>query len=214
MIGLTQKQRDILEFIDDFTEKERMAPTVYEIGDYFGIKTSSVFAHIKALERKKYLSRSTKARSISILQPFKRLGKKKIGGVRHMSFILPIPLLGRINAGGLLDSEEYKEGDIFFDSKMFENKDPNDFFALTVHGESMRDLGIYDGDIVLINKNSEVKKNDVVVALINNETTIKTFVPKGNIIELHPANSEFSIQKHQKEIVSIQGKVVALQRKF
>ncbi len=214
MIGLTQKQRDILEFIDDFAERENIQPTIYEMADHFDIKTSTVFAHIKALERKNYISRSKKARSISILQPFKRLGKKKVGGVRHMSFILPIPLLGRINAGGLVDSQEYKEGEIYFDLKMFDNKEQNDFFALTVHGESMRDLGIYDGDAVLVYKTSEVKKNDIVVAFINNETTIKTYVPKDDTIELHPANNDFPIQKYKKDIVSVQGKVVALQRKF
>ena len=96
MKGLTEKQKNILEFIEDFSEKEGMAPTVYEIADHFDIKTSTVFAHIRALQRKNELTRSSKARSIALTRP-KRQPK-------HMSYLLPIPLLGRINAGLPLDS--------------------------------------------------------------------------------------------------------------
>jgi len=62
---LTEKQKNIIDFIDDFIDREGMAPTVYEIADHFGIKTSTVFAHLKALQRKNQISRSSKARSIS-----------------------------------------------------------------------------------------------------------------------------------------------------
>ena len=65
MKNLTEKQKSIIDFIDDFIDRENMAPTVYEIADHFGIKTSTVFAHLKALQRKNQISRSSKARSIS-----------------------------------------------------------------------------------------------------------------------------------------------------
>jgi repressor LexA len=106
MRGLTEKQREILDFIEDFSEMEGMAPTVYEIADQFDIKTSTVSAHLQALQKKDFLSRTNKARSLSINR---RTPRK----VRHMSFALPIPLLGRINAGALVDNLEYKEGEVF-----------------------------------------------------------------------------------------------------
>ena len=92
MKELTEKQKNMLDFIDDFLDREGMAPTVYEIADHFGIKTSTVFAHLKALQRKERISRSSKARSIAVK-------KRDYQKVMHMSFVLSIPLLGRINAG-------------------------------------------------------------------------------------------------------------------
>ena len=84
MRELTEKQKNILQFIEEFSEKEGMAPTVYEIGEKFNIKTSTVFAHLKALQRKNQLTRSSKARSIAL-----RNGRKP---VPHMSFLTAIPL--------------------------------------------------------------------------------------------------------------------------
>ena len=103
MKGLTEKQRYMLDFIESFQEKEGMSPTVYEIAEQFKIKTSTVFAHIRALQRKNFLVRSSKARSIALTKP-----KRK---PRHMSFVLPVPLLGRINAGLPAESIENVEGD-------------------------------------------------------------------------------------------------------
>ena len=72
MKGLTQKQKNIIEFINEFMTTQEMAPTIYEIAEHFHIKTSTVFAHIRALQKKSYLTRSSKARSISLSHPKKR----------------------------------------------------------------------------------------------------------------------------------------------
>ena len=72
MKGLTQKQKNIIEFINEFMTTQEMAPTIYEIAEHFHIKTSTVFAHIRALQKKNYLTRSSKARSISLSHPKKR----------------------------------------------------------------------------------------------------------------------------------------------
>ena len=106
MKTLTEKQKNILEFIEEFLDKEGMAPTVYEIADRFDIKTSTVFAHLRALQRKKQLSRTSKARSISIA------GRKKTG-LHLPRGLFAIPLLGRVNAGAPCESIEYKEKDIY-----------------------------------------------------------------------------------------------------
>lgn len=207
MRGLTEKQKEIMNFIQRFSEKENMAPTVYEIANHFKIKTSTVFAHIKALQKKDFLTRSSKARSIALKHPKKQ--------PRHMSFSLPIPLLGRINAGMPTDATEYREDMLHFDKRLIGDANPSNVFALRVTGESMRDLGILDSDIVIVKQTNQAKKGDVVVALVDNESTVKSFypLPKGQI-ELRPANSDFKTQIYPAEEVSIQGLVIGLQRAY
>lgn len=204
---MTDKQREILDFIEGFTESEGMAPTVYEIANHFDIKTSTVFAHIRALQRKGFLTRSSKARSISLSARKKQ--------ARHVSFVLSIPLLGRISAGPPLDSPELREGEVFCDVSMIGAHDADKIFALKINGESMKDLGIIDGDIVIVNQTQDIKAGDVVVALVHDETTVKSYYNPGNgKIELRPANPQFKPQFYPQEDVKIQGKVIALQRQF
>lgn len=208
MKALTEKQKGILDYIEDFIEQEGMAPTVYEIADFFSIKTSTVFAHLRALQRKSHITRTSKARSISVKGS--RNNKPK-----HMSFLLPIPLLGRINAGSPADSLEFKEREIFIDSSILPHKDSSNAFALRVHGQSMRDLGIYEDDIIIVVKSEDVKPGDIVVALVQNETTVKSYFPlRGGRIELRPANNDFTTQVYPDAHVQIQGKVVGLQREY
>jgi len=207
MKGLTEKQKKILDFIEDFSEKEGMAPTVYEIADHFAIKTSTVFAHIRALQRKNELTRSSKARSIALT----RANKKP----KHMSFMLPIPLLGRINAGLPVDSQEYKEAELYVDPQLLSGADLKKVYALRVGGDSMRDLGIFDSDIVIIKQADEYKPGDIIVAMVEDETTVKSYYPlKGGRVELRPANAEFSPQVYPSSQVKVLGVVIALQREY
>ena len=209
MKELTEKQKAILDYIDDFQDREGMAPTVYEIADNFGIKASTVFVHLKALQRKEQLSRTSKARSIAL----RRRPQQPVGA--HMSVMLSIPLLGRINAGMPADSPALAEGSVMVAGKLAEIGQKHKLFALRISGESMRDMGILDGDIVIIQADCEVKAGDVVAALVNNETTVKSYyLRRGGMVELHPANEEFSVQCYPAAEVEIQGKVIALQREF
>lgn len=210
MKTLTEKQKNILEFIEEFLDREGMAPTVYEIADHFNIKTSTVFAHLRALQRKKQLSRSSKARSISLMSRMR--GAR---GVPHGA--LMIPLLGRVNAWAPAESLEYKEGEICVTSAQVNDYPLDQLFALRVQGESMRDLGIYDGDIVIVAQTgNKPRPGDIVVALVQgNEVTVKSFFPKtGGRIELRPANPEYDVQIYPAEEVAIQGRVIGLQRKY
>lgn len=206
MKNLTEKQKNILDFIDDFLDREGMAPTVYEIADHFDIKTSTVFAHLKALERKEHLSRSSKARSITLRR------RKKSAKVPHMSFVLSIPLLGRINAGMPSDSPAQVEGEFPVCGKLAELAGKSKLFALKIYGESMRDLGILDGDIVVVQSDAQIKDGDVVAALVNGESTVKSFYLKNGQVELHPANADFKVQSYPASEVTVQGKIIALHR--
>ena len=207
MKGLTDKQRNLLEFIETFTNDERMAPTVYEIADYFGIKTSTVFAHIQALQKKGFLTRSSKARSIALSRKVKT---KKDSNTN----IVEIPLIGRICAGMPADSPEHREGTVSCDSAFLKGN-ISKLFALKVNGESMREIGILDGDVVIVQQTHNIRRGDIVVAMVDNETTVKSYFPAPDArVELRPANLDFTSQFYPVENVSIQGKVVSLQRQY
>ncbi len=206
MRGLTDKQRGMLDFIEKFSDSKGMAPTVYEIADYFKIKTSTVFAHLQALQKKKFITRTSQARSIALF------GKRKQH--RHTSFILAVPLLGRISAGLPLDAPELKEGEVYCDSSMFKGEDTSRLFALRINGDSMKDLGILDGDYVIVRKTVMAQAGDIVVALARDESTVKSYFPKGDKVMLKPANTKFKIQTYNADEVQIQGKVIGLQRSF
>jgi repressor LexA len=211
MIGITEKQQAILNFIEKFMEGSGMAPSVYEIAESFDIKPPTVFAHLRALQRKNMLTRTSQARSISLNRQQKTQKKRPM----HMSFMLSIPLLGRINAGLPADSMEYKEGEVLCDAKIIGEQNADKAFALKVHGESMRDMGILADDIVIVKQVENVNAGDVVVALVDNATTVKSFYPADNgMVELRPANDEFEPQFYPAGQIHIQGTVVALQRVF
>ena len=206
MRGLTEKQQNILDFIDTFQRREGMAPTVYEIAEGFSIKSATAFAHVRALQRKGYVSRSSKARSLTLLRSDRP---------QHMSLTLSIPILGRISAGAPLLAEEHVESNIQFDPRMLpKGAGGQELFGLRVFGESMRDLGILDGDVVIAKQVDSPRIGDIVVALVENETTVKSIYFSGDQVELRPANSDFESQFYPLEKVFVQGVVIALHRTY
>jgi repressor LexA len=134
---------------------------------------------------------------------------------RHLSLTISIPVLGRISAGAPLLAEENKEGTIHFDPTLLpKGTGGHQLFALKVFGDSMRDLGILDGDTVVAQQTESASIGDVVVAVVDNETTVKSFYIKDGQAELRPANPDFKSQFYDLDKVSVQGKVIALQRTF
>lgn len=210
MFDLTEKQQKILDFIDDFHEANDVPPTVQEIADHFSIKSSTVFAHLQALQRKKRLSRSSKARSISLARSKHSLAKMPSG-------IWTIPLLGQISAGEPAESVSMYEADYPVPVGIGGCTCPEKLFALKIHGESMRDLGIYEGDIVIFQQMDTMPRPGDIVAVVlpGGECTVKSFFPRDEqTIELRPANPEYQVQIHRKDQIQLQGKVLALQRNY
>ena len=206
MKELTSKQKSILDYINDFFRKEGMAPTIYEISDYFGIKSPTAFAHVRALQKKGAINRSSKARSISVV------GSSR---PRYFSMNQSVPVLGHISAGATTDSPENVERHVMVDSSIIpRTASRDDLFGLVVHGESMRDLGILDGDTVIVCRNSHFSNGDVVVALVDGETTVKSIYKQKDIWELRPANPDFKSRFVPEGHLSVQGVLVGLMRKF
>ncbi len=201
--AITARQRAILEYIADAIQAEGYPPTIQEIGAHFGIaSTNGVHDHLATLERKGYIERSSKARSIRITQ------KASAGLVRRETGALP--LVGRVAAGQPLLAMENIEGYVAVSAKLA----AKDAFCLRVTGDSMIDAGILDGDILVVDRERQPKIGDIVVALVDNEATVKYFHPKRDQIELRPANPRYAPMRYPAENVLIQGVAAALQREL
>jgi len=207
MKGLTDKQQGILDFVATFGRRQGMAPTVYEVATHFAIRPATAFAHLRALQRKGFVERSSKARSLTLVRG---------SSPKHLSRSLAIPILGRISAGLPLLAEANREDVIAVDPALL----PADcgrqrLFALRVKGDSMRDAGIREGDLVIARATAAAASGDIVVALLaDNEATVKYCHPRPEQIELRPANPAYRPQRYRAGEVLVQGVVVALWRRY
>ncbi len=199
---LTKRQRDILTFIEECIDRDGFPPTVAEIGARFGIKSNNgVNDHLVALERKGYISRSSKARSIRVIRSPRR------GGVRRF---VTVPLVGRIAAGTPLLAIENIDGYLPVSPGIAPRPD----FALNVSGESMVGEGILPGDTLLVRRQDHAEDGQLVVALVDDEATVKRLFRKGKVVELRSANPDVPTMRLPAQELIIQGVVVGLQRKI
>lgn len=198
---LTKRQRQIFDFIIECVRERGMPPTIAEIGEEFGIaSTNGVNDHLVALERKGFIERSSKARGIVITD--------KASVNLYRSEVGVLPLVGRVAAGCPILAEENIEGHVPVDASMAQRQ----AFCLRITGDSMIEDGIFDGDIIIVDQTKKANRGDVVVALVDDEATVKHFYPEGATIELRPANSAMETMRFPAQEVSLQGVVVALQR--
>jgi len=198
---ITEKQRLILEYIVEAIQEKEYPPTIQEIGAHFGIaSTNGVYDHLAALERKGYIKRSSKARSI-------RLTQKAMAELMR-PYANALPLVGQVAAGAPLLAEENIEDYVAVAPQLAQR----DAFCLRVRGDSMIDAGIFEGDIIIVERNRRPNRGDIVVALVDDEATVKTYYPQRNRVELRPANPLMAPLRYPAESVSIQGVVIALQR--
>ncbi len=162
MKGLTQKQKNIIEFINEFMTTQEMAPTIYEIAEHFHIKTSTVFAHIRALQKKNYLTRSSKARSISLSHPKKR--SRSPAGVQSIPHCI-----------GEASAAEPGDKTLVCDvTRLLDSPAKEDLYAVHVHGSDLNSSGIFDGDILIVKSNpATVSGEDIIVAEENGREILK-----------------------------------------
>jgi repressor LexA len=213
--SLTDRQREVFEFIQDRIRAWGYPPTIREIGEHLCIKsTNGVADHLKALQRKGYLTHEEmKSRT---LRPVSARATALVRAVLPRSGEgVAIPLLGRVAAGEPILAEEQAEGSVVVDSLLV--GDSKKLFALKVVGDSMIDDGILDGDYIFVRKRPQADPGDIVVVMINNEATVKRFYPEGDRIRLQPANPAMQpIYVRQKDFKDVQviGIVVGVYRKL
>jgi repressor LexA len=205
---LTERQKDILDFLQNYIEDEGYPPTLREIGLRFGIKsTNGVNDHLQAIERKGYIRRSPDtSRGIVIL------GSKNVEAEDNIVPFNSVPILGAIAAGVPLLAVENIEGYLKVDDTIINSEES---FALRVKGESMIEDHIADGDFVIIRRQNSAAPNEIIAAMIEDEVTLKRFFHFGDYIELRPSNSSMSPIRVEKGDASIKilGKMVGLIRR-
>lgn len=174
MADLTPRQTEILMFIRDFIMEYSTPPTRAEIADAFGFRSPNAAEdHLKALARKGY---------IELMAGSSR-------GIRLLHEDEGVPVVGRVAAGSPILAEEHIEDHYKLDPGMFY---PRADYFLRVQGESMRDVGIMDGDLLAVHRTPEVRNGQIVVARLDDEVTVKRFQRRGNKVRLLPENAEFT----------------------
>jgi repressor LexA len=209
--SLTTRQKQVFDFIQDRIGKWGYPPTIREIGEKFGIRsTNGVADHLKALKRKGYLTqKEMKSRT---LRP---TGATAVPAVLPSKGAVTVPLLGRVAAGEPILAEEHAEGSVVVDSVLV--GDGRKVFALKVVGDSMIEAGIFDGDYIFVRKRSCAESGDVVVVIIEKEATVKRYFPEGDRVRLQPANSQMKpiyVRRQDFRDVQIIGIVVGVYRKM
>ena len=206
---LTERQKEILNFISRQIESLGFPPTITEIQRHFSFKSpNAVWQHLKALVKKGWNKRHPhKSRGIEVTSAIK--GKEKNGQPNTVA----VPLVGRISAGSPLLAEENIETTIAVDRYLVQRY--GRLFALMVHGDSMIKAGIYHGDIVIAHQQSMAEDGDIVIALLGDEATVKRFCRKSRMILLQPENDTMQpIKVSKRSPFRVLGKVVATLRKI
>ena len=199
-MAITRRQKEVLDFIRSFVERCGYSPSFEEIAHGLDLSSlATVHKHISNLERKGLLQRAhNRSRSIDLIPE------------RKKSMIQEIPMLGRIAAGHPVEAIETRETLSLND--IVDNKA---VFALEVRGESMRDDHIMHGDYVLVEKAQTARQGEIVVALVDgSDATLKRYYLEGSVVRLQPANAEMEPIYVPAARVAIQGRVLAILRKF
>jgi repressor LexA len=192
-MGITKKQLEILQFIEDYQRKNNgISPSLEEIKNHFKLNAvSTVFGHLERLKKEGLI-------------------EKEWNSKRGIKIKRKIPLIGVVAAGLPVEAFENIEYIEIPDYLLSGGQN----FALKVSGNSMVDEGIFDGDLIILNKNKNPENGDLVIAMVDGEMTLKKYYRIGDKIKLQPANPNFKpIYVNEKDI-KIQGIVIALIRKF
>lgn len=208
---LTERQNKILSFLKDFVRENGFPPTLREIGKSFEISsTFGVKRHLDALEKKGYIRiESNASRGIAFVQQEDELN---IGtSADNNDFFSKIPIVGRVAAGSPILAMQNIEGSVIIDPSFIQKAE--DAFALRVRGDSMINAGIFEGDVVIVSPNQKGKNGDIIVAMLDDEVTVKRLDMKNNEIKLLPENEDYQpIQITEKSRFSIIGKVKGVVR--
>ena len=205
MEKLTIRQSFILQAIKKLVAKNGYPPTVREIGEEAHLSSpATIHFHLKKLEEKGYIKKGdNKNRTLEILVPNEYLQEKEN--------VIDVPLLGKVTAGNPIEAIEMPDEYFSLPTNLITTK--NDIFTLRVSGESMINVGIYDGDILIVERRNTARNGETVVAMNeNNEATVKTFYKEDGYFRLQPEND--TMEPIILKECTILGKVIGLYRKL
>lgn len=197
MKELTKRQSEILNYLKAFIDENRYPPAIREVATHFNISVKGAYDHIKALEKKNYITcNNNTSRSIGIVNSSDESS-------------ISVPILGRIAAGGPLLIEENFDGYIKVSRDLLKN---GDHFALNVVGDSMINAGILEGDIAIFKQQQTANNGTIVAAVIDDAVTLKRFYKESNRVQLKAENDNYSPIYTQN--VSIIGKLATIVRTY
>ena len=205
MEKLTGKQSYILQVLKKLVAKNGYPPTVREIGEEAHLTSpATIHFHLSKLEEKGYIKKDdNKNRTLEILVPNEYLEEKEN--------IIEVPLLGKVTAGTPIEAIETPDEYFSLPANLITTR--NEVFTLKVSGESMINVGIYDGDILIVERKNTAQNGDTVVAMnSDNEVTVKTFYKENGYFRLQPEND--TMEPIILKEVTILGKAIGLYRKF
>lgn len=205
---LTDRQQDILEFIKEYVSFNGFPPTYREIGLHFKIaSTFGVKRHLDALVKKGYINVEGNASRALSLTPLANPAPKS----KYAEEIFELPIVGRVAAGYPILAEQNIEGTLSIQANLIKNKTGS--FGLKVKGDSMIEAGIFEGDVVIVNPQTDAHNGEIVVAMLQDEATLKRYEKRGNIVYLIPENKNYNvIEINNREDFSIIGKVLGVFR--
>ncbi len=200
MKKLTRRQQEVLDFIKKFIQDHNFPPTIREVAEKFKISVKGSYDHIKALEKKAYIKCNlNRSRAMELVR---REKSRTISTAR-------VPILGSVAAGQPLFTEENFEGDVDIAVDMIGG---GKHFAVKVKGDSMKEAGILDGDLAVINYQETAENGEIVVAMVEEAVTIKRLYIEKNRIKLKAENQEFPPIYTQN--ARILGKLACIIRKY
>ena len=208
---LTDRQEDILTFIKQFTLESGYPPTLREIGKHFQISsTFGVKRHLEALVKKGFINiESNASRGISLVR--KNSDDLAERSLKDDDVFVKIPVIGRVAAGIPINAVENLEGSLVVDPSFL--KKAEDSFALRVKGDSMINAGINDKDLVIVSPREQAKNGDIVVAMLNDEATVKKFEFINNKVRLIAENNAYlPIEVEKEDDFKVIGKVKGVVR--
>lgn len=213
MQGLTKRQEQTLDFIRESIRGRGYPPTLREIGEHMGIRsTNGVNDHLRALERKGYLRREDmKSRALRLVED----DVDQASAEGSSEDVVSIQVLGRVAAGLPIMADENVIDTVQVDRMMV--KGGRDVFGLKVQGDSMIEAGILNGDYIFVRKQGAAERGDIVVALIGDEATVKYYHPEKDYVRFQPANAAMApilVRASDFRSTMLLGKVVGVYRKL
>lgn len=211
MQKLTARQEQILNLIRDAIQNTGFPPTRAEIAAELGFKSANAAEeHLQALARKKMIALTPgTSRGIRLCEASRQPDAFPFGAVAFSQ--LALPLIGRVAAGSPILSEQHIETTYNVDPALFSAR-PD--YLLKVRGMSMRDAGILEGDLLAVQKTTQARNGQIIVARLGDEVTVKRYQKTGTLIELLPENPDFSIIRVETEEFAIEGLAVGLLRSW
>ncbi len=207
---LTEKQKDFFDYLKEYFGREGRAPSLRVAAADLGVSHTAVAQLLAQLEKKGMVEREGRYSRTIRLTPSDAVRPSVRIADRPDRFGRELPIVGQVTAGMPMYAQQEWDGSVIVDARLFRG---DNLFCLRIKGDSMRDAGIFNGDLAICEPRQYAENGEVVAVLIHSEeATVKRFFLKTDCVELHPENDAYSIMRYRFNELLVQGKVVGVIR--